>query len=236
VYVSSLINNDVNGVSRTITKGMILTKHGSTTYTDTTASSLYKGELLIYKISGTGPYTLWLTGYRKPLIYTTATSNTSGDRNRHHFYSNLPTIGSTMVFKQPTMNGYSQFSCNRINAQNAMDCSGTGVYDEVTLPNSNGNQNTTNIPRIMPVLYTLEFVEEIEKEAGLPNNPAIWETEPKIAPPLDIYYEASGYNPLVLTEETKYIALPIGSGVSHNLTNTGIAAGTIILQLGMIQL
>jgi hypothetical protein len=233
VYVSSLINNDVNGVSRTITKGMILTKHGSTTYTDTTASSLYKGELLIYKISGTGPYTLWLTGYRKPLIYTTATSNTSGDRNRHHFYSNLPTIGSTMVFKQPTMNGYSQFSCNRINAQNAMDCSGTGVYDEVTLPNSNGNQNTTdNAPRIMPVLYTLEFVEEIEKEAGLPNNPAIWETEPKIAPPLDIYYEASGYNPLVLTEETKYIALPIGSGVSHNLTNTGIAAGTIILQVG----
>jgi hypothetical protein len=232
VYVSSLINDDVNGVSRTITKGMILTKHGSTTYTDTTASSLYKGELLIYKISGTGPYTLWLTGYRKPLIYTTATSNTSGDRNRHHFYSNLPTLGSTMVFKQPTMNGYSQFSCNRINAQNAMNMAGTGVYDEVTLPNSNGNQSKDGAPRIMPVLYTLEFVEEIEKEAGLPNNPAIWETEPKIAPLLDIYYEASGYNPITLTEETKYIALPIGSGVSHNLTNPGIAAGTIINTVG----
>jgi hypothetical protein len=232
VYVSSLINNDVNGVSRTITKGMILTKHGSTNYDGTTASSLYKGELLIYKISGTGPYTLWLTGYRKPLIYTTAASNTSGDTNSHHFYSNLPTLGSTMVFKQPTMNGYSQFSCNRINAQNAMGMSGTGFYDEVTLPNSNGNQRTDKAPRIMPVLYTLEFVEEIEKEAGLPNNPAIWETEPKITPPLDIYYEASGYNPLVLTEETKYIALPIGSGVSHNLTNPGIAAGTIIYTVG----
>jgi hypothetical protein len=233
VYVSSLINDDVNGVSRTITKGMILTKHGSTTYTDTTASSLYKGELLIYKISGTGPYTLWLTGYRKPLIYTTATSNTSGDRNRHHFYSNLPTLGSTMVFKQPTMNGYSQFSCNRINAQNAMDCPGTGVYDEVTLPNSNGNQNTTdNAPRIMPVLYTLEFVEEIEKEAGLPNNPAIWETEPKIAPLLDIYYEASGYNPLVLTEETKYIALPIGSKVLHVENSASVMDKTTIHTVG----
>jgi hypothetical protein len=228
VYVSSLINNDVNGVLRTITKGMILTKHGSTTYNGTTASSLYKGELLIYKISGTGPYTLWLTGYREPLIFTTSSLG-----NEHHFYSNLPTLGSTMVFKQPIMNGYSQFSCNRINAQNAMGMPGTGFYDEVTLPNSNGNQNTTdNAPRIMPVLYTLEFVEEIEKEAGLPNNPAIWETEPKIAPLLDIYYEASGYNPLVLTEETKYIALPIGSGVSHNLTNTGIAAGTIINTVG----
>jgi hypothetical protein len=231
VYVSSLINNDVNGVSRTITKGMILTKHGSTNYdgTTTTAPSpyRYKGELLIYKIDGTGPYTLWLTGYREPLIFTTSSLG-----NRHHFYDNLPTLGSTMVFKQPTMNGYSQFSCNRINAQNAMDCPGTGVYDEVTLPNSNDNQRTDKAPRIMPVLYTLEFVEEIEKEAGLPNNPAIWETEPKIAPLLDIYYEASGYNPLVLTEETKYIALPIGSGVSHNLTNPGIAAGTIILQVG----
>ena len=230
VYVSSLINNDVNGVSRTITKGMILTKHGSTTYNgilDSGTPPLSYGELLIYKIDGTGPYTLWLTGYREPLVFTT-----SAVGNKHHFYNNLPAINLPMVFKQPTMNGYSQFSCNRINAQNAMASNGTGVYDEVTLPNSNGNQSSDGAPRIMPVLYTLEFVEEIEKEAGLPNNPAIWETEPKITPPLDIYYEASGYNPLVLTEETKYIALPIGSGVSHNITNPGIAAGTIIYTVG----
>jgi hypothetical protein len=235
VYVSSLTNNDINGVPRTITKGMILTSHsnGTVVYdgtTTTTGTPLYKGELLIYRIDGTGPYTLWLTGYREPI--TNATDTTIG-LTKHHFFTSVPVAGQAMVFKQPTMNGYSQFSCNRINAQNAMNMTGTGVYDEVTLPNSNGNQNTTdNAPRIMPVLYTLEFVEEIEKEAGLPNNPAIWETEPKIAPLLDIYYEASGYNPITLTEETKYIALPIGSGVSHNLTNPGIAAGTIINTVG----
>jgi hypothetical protein len=229
VYVSSLINNDVNGVSRTITTGMILTKHGSTEYNSASAD---KYELLIYKIDGTGPYTLWLTGYREPLVAFNDSPSNSIGLYRHHFYDYKPSAGDVMVFKQPTMNGYSQFSCNRINAQNAMDLSGTGVYDEVTLPNSNGNQSSDGAPRIMPVLYTLEFVEEIEKEAGLPNNPAIWETEPKIVPPLDIYYEASGYNPLVLTEETKYIALPIGSGVSHNLTNPGIAAGTIIYTVG----
>jgi hypothetical protein len=236
VYVSSLINNDVNGVPRTITKGMILTSHsnGTVVYdgTTTTGTPLYKGELLIYKIEElSGQYALFLTGYREPI---TSITNTTIGLTKHHFFvsGNLPTAGQAMVFKQPTMNGYSQFSCNRINAQNPMGLLGTGFYDEVTLPNSNGNQNITNIPRIMPVLYTLEFVEEIEKEAGLPNNPAIWETEPKITPPLDIYYEASGYNPLVLTEETKYIALPIGSGVSHNLTNPGIAAGTIIDTVG----
>jgi hypothetical protein len=234
VYVSSLINNDVNGVSRTITKGMILTSHsnGTVVYngTNTTGTPLYKGELLIYRIEElNGQYILFLTGYREPI--TDATDTTIG-LTKHHFFTSVPVAGQAMVFKQPTMNGYSQFSCNRINAQNAMGMPGTGFYDEVTLPNSNGNQSTDKAPRIMPVLYTLEFVEEIEKEAGLPNNPAIWETEPKIAPLLDIYYEASGYNPLVLTEETKYIALPIGSGVSHNLTNPGIAAGTIIDTVG----
>jgi hypothetical protein len=235
VHVSSLINNDVNGVSRTITTGMILTKHGSTTYNGALASGtppLSRGELLIYKISGTGPYTLWLTGYREPLVaFNNNTSNSIG-LYRHHFYDYRPNAGDVMVFKQPTMNGYSQFSCNRINAQNAMNMAGTGVYDEVTLPNSNGNQSSDGAPRIMPVLYTLEFVEEIEKEAGLPNNPAIWETEPKIAPLLDIYYEASGYNPLVLTEETKYIALPIGSKVSHFENSASVMDGTTIHTVG----
>jgi hypothetical protein len=84
----------------------------------------------------------------------------------------------------------------------------------------------------MPVLYTLEFVEEIEKEAGLPNNPAVWETEPKTNPILDIYYEASGYNPLVLTEETKNIALPIGSEVSHAENSASVPVGTTIHTVG----
>jgi hypothetical protein len=227
VYVSSLINNDVNGVSRTITKGMILTKRGSTEYNSASAD---KYELLIYRIEElSGQYALFLTGYREPI--TNVTDTTIG-LTKHHFFTSVPVAGQAMVFKQPTMNGYSQFSCNRINAQNAMNMTGTGVYDEVTLPNSNGNQRTDKAPRIMPVLYTLEFVEEIEKEAGLPNNPAIWETEPKIAPLLDIYYEASGYNPLVLTEETKYIALPIGSKVSHVENSASVMDGTTIHTVG----
>jgi hypothetical protein len=72
VYVSSLINNDVNGVSRTITKGMILTSHsnGTVVYngTNTTGTPLYKGELLIYRIEElNGQYILFLTGYREPI-------------------------------------------------------------------------------------------------------------------------------------------------------------------------
>jgi hypothetical protein len=40
---------------------------------------------------------------------------------------------------------------------------------------------------------------------------AIWETEPKDTAELDIYYQASGLNPIHLTEETNEEFIPIGS-------------------------
>jgi hypothetical protein len=226
VFVSSLIANDVNtGVSQTLKTGMILTKHGSHTYNGSTAS---KGELLIYKITQeSGYHALYLCGYREPITDVTSTTT---DLTRHHFFDNLPVTGQAMIFKQPYMNGYSQFSCNRINAQNAMAMTNTGVYDEQSFPIA--VRTTAGVPRIMPVMYTLEFVEEIDKEPGLPDNPAIWETEPDTIPKVDIYYEASGYNPLVLTEETKNIALPIGSEVSHAENSASASVGTTIHTVG----
>ena len=46
--------------------------------------------------------------------------------------------------------------------------------------------------------YTLEIVEPIFDDEVLPDNPAIWETEPKEQVDLDIYYEASQEYPIVL--------------------------------------
>ena len=43
------------------------------------------------------------------------------------------------------------------------------------------------------------------------NSPAVWETEPKEAVELDIYYQASGLIPLKLTEKTNEEYLPIGT-------------------------
>tara|TARA_R100000541_G_scaffold29582_7_gene38738 strand:- start:1865 stop:9796 length:7932 start_codon:yes stop_codon:yes gene_type:complete len=43
---------------------------------------------------------------------------------------------------------------------------------------------------------------------------AIWETEPKEAAELDIYYQASGLNPIRLSEETNEEFIPIGSTFS----------------------
>ena len=205
VFVSSLQATHTDLTTHTITVGMILTSHSNGT-----SGNVYHGnsndkeELLVYKITGPNPqgnYEIHLTGYRRPLLNDYGAGNLTTGGVEHDFYVDQPNNAETMVFEQPKMNGYSQYSCNRINAQNAMNMSGTGVYDV-----DGGIIN--GIPRIMPVSYTLEILDEINYEIEMPDNPAIWETEPKETTELDIYYEASGYNPVVMTEENMGIVVP----------------------------
>ena len=223
IHVETLQATHTDGSTHPITVGMILTSHSGGGASDTygganPSKSMY--ELLIYDIKqATGGYfKLFLCGYREPLLNSTgaAAMSTFGSTTylAHDIYSNLPTTGTNLVFEQPTMNGYSENSCNRINAQNNMNMTGTGrfgssFYDGANSTGSGG----TGVPRIMPVFYNLEFIREINVEVDMPTNPAIWETEPKESTELDIYYEATGYNPKILNEENKYIAFPIGSTI-----------------------
>jgi hypothetical protein len=207
----------VNGGNYSITKGMILTSYGGTildgTFTDpegNAASSGFSHEpLIVESITGSGPYSLYLTGYSSPIL----NSDLSGTGLlKHKIFDTAPTSPESMVFQQPAMNGYSQYSVNRINAQDA-----------------NGDGSSLSNPALLAVGYTIEFLEEIEIESEFPDNPAIWETEPKESTDLDIYYEASGYNPVALTDETVNSALPLNSGVTHiqNPTaNVGMVSST----------
>ena len=226
VHVSTLEALDQNGVTQALRVGMILNEvTGSATYLynddypGNSSVTTDHGEMLIYKIepnSTNDDFDIHLTGYRRPLV---SADNTSVGVYKHHIHNNTIASSDVMFFKQPTMNGYSQYSCNRINAQLSLIEAGSGVYDnKVGQPTLVEN----GVPRIMPVSYTLEFVEEIEKEVGMPNNPAIWETEPKEDAPLDIYYEASGYNPISLKEETKNVAIPALSSISHRENDASI--------------
>jgi hypothetical protein len=195
----------VNGGKYSITKGMILTSYGGTTldgtFTDPdgTSGGAHSTEpLIVQNITGTGPYVVNLTGYSSPILGSNGVTPPSifatTGLKKHKVFDVAPAAGESMVFQQPAMNGYSQYSVNRINAQNA-----------------NGDGSSLSNPALLAVGYTIEFLEEIEGDAEFPDNPAIWETEPKESTDLDIYYEASGYNPLVLTDDTKYLAIPIGS-------------------------
>ncbi len=194
----------VNGGKYSITKGMILTSYGGITldgtFTDPNgnAGGNYSHEpLIVQNITGTGPYVVNLTGYSSPILGKINAAGlvvSSTDLLPHKVFDTAPAAGESMVFQQPAMNGYSQYSVNRINVQNA-----------------NGDGSSLSNPALLAVGYTIEFLEEIESDVEFPDNPAIWETEPKESTDLDIYYEASGYNPLTLTEDSKYLVIPSGS-------------------------
>jgi len=216
VCVDNLNATDADGNTVVIKKGLILYSHSNAA-----AGHIFDGtagfeELLIWKITEHGAhFRLHLCGYRTILNLNA----TSLEITVHDIKTNLPTTAQNMVFKQPTMNGYSQYSCNRLNTQDPLN-HGYGLFDE-----DMGIVGGT--PGIMPVFYNLEIVEEIEREAVMPSNPAIWETEPKENTPLDVYYEASGYNPLFFTQENKYIAIPLGSSVSSATPGISITKTTV---------
>ena len=231
VVVDSLIGTNSDGTKHNITVGMILTSHsdGATdcVFDGSTAGKEY---LAIHKIEresiggGNEVFRLHLTGYSKILVDND--DNPLG-YTRHKIFNPAPTISQKMIFEQPTMNGYSQYSVNRINAQDPtnMNWSGPTIDD-------NGEVVDYGNPGIMAIGYNLDFVEEIDLDANLQStiseNPAIWETEPKDAIDLDLYYEASGYYPLKLNDysDASLIA-PYGSKI-ESLSGGFIEEGTII--------
>ena len=235
VNVPTLSATNHDGTIHTIEVGMVLTSHSDGVHT-LRGNPLTGGDAplvvwKIVKISGS-KWRVHLCGYARPLISRTvnvdnvvqgsgATGSGTSLYTKHEIFTNATDIiaSQELVFQQPTMNGYTQYSCNRINRE--MEELVSTDTDIVTLP------------RIIPIAYNLEFVEEIIGEETLPTNPAIWETEPKENTPLDIYYEASGYNPLVLNEETKNLVLPIGSAVEHVANKSSIVDGTTIASVGL---
>ena len=102
---------------------------------------------------------------------------------------------ANLVFMQPTMNGLSVAS-----AANISHFSGGSIG---------------------AVGYTMDFVEPILTEDLLPNNPAVWETEPKPSTDLDIYYEISGANPISLDVDTVKTIIPVGAKVYFDNNDGG---------------
>ena len=108
-----------------------------------------------------------------------------------------PITGEGMDFNNQTvMNGYSPNTDHLV---------GSTQLDTATYPN---NDIQTAIG------YTLEIVEPVFDDEILPEEPAIWETEPKESVDIDIYYEASSNYPIVLNEDNMYNIIRVGSVVT----------------------
>ena len=230
VEVDSLVGTDKNtGVDHNIVVGMIMTSHsgGGTTYNNTTAGEEY---LAIKEIEYLGlglGYKLHLTGYSK-ILYNGNTPNATLGLTKHDIFTTAPTINKEMIFEQPTMNGYSQYSVNRINAQDPSNMKWTGP----TIDSTTGEQTDSGIAGIMAIGYNLDFLEEVDLDSDsqiiISENPAVWETEPKESVDLDLYYEASGYYPLQShNKQDALLLIPIGSTV-ETIQGIHMESGTTV--------
>jgi hypothetical protein len=137
-------------------------------------------------------YALTLGGYSQPLRRT----GISGEHTLA-FAQSIPKINTNITFFQVGMNGYSPNSEFNINTIAHLTTSST--------------PSSSQWGAVTAVGYDIEFIEFIEPEEILSENPAIFETEPKELPELDIYYEASADIPMVIDEDTVSTAFPIGS-------------------------
>jgi len=215
IYVSGL-NETISGKQRTLHAGMALTKYYSNTASGTSTLITLDDPYVVRDIetvTGTPNFfKLRLGGYTQPFKKT---------EHKFIYTDNKPSIGDDAsgdafkyVFQQVGMNGYSpnsEFNINTI----------ARPMDEGT------NPGQSDWGAVAAVGYTLSWFDTLETTEIMSENPAIFETEPKDATELDIYHEASGSMPTVISEDTIASALPIGTrfdegaGIFHVIGYSG---------------
>ena len=214
IETDTKLGTDQNGETKVLTAGMALT------VVDVGGSPVELNHPLLIKeiqdsATGGGPYKIMFTGlnrYIEQLDCPGATGSLS------------LTNDMVLQFEQPVMNGFNPMFLDNYQwslYQNA----------EVSQEDDIG---------LGAVGYTLEFLEPIEDISILPDNPAVWETEPKETTDLDIYFEASRANSLQIQDligspiRQKYssaLALYTGDG---SVSDSGaLTPGAVISGVGM---
>ena len=200
--------NSTNGEIYTLHKGMMLTDTDVTAVNTpltppTGAVSISNQNIIIKDISdysaslcgGAGGYTITLTGYKHPLHYYSATPETVDITDG---------LGTRfLIFKQVSMNGASHFTE-----------SNTDKFKDYWT-NDIESDKSGGIGAVGYRLQMVEAVDEFSEGGNFPEDPYIWETEPKENTGLDIYYEISENNPVTLDANTIVSAIPIGSKVEN---------------------
>jgi hypothetical protein len=131
-------------------------------------------------------------------------------------------IDERMVFKQVAMNGASNFSESNTDHY---------LQSDPIAPFASSDKTGS----IVAVGYTMVFLNVVDQYSDggyLPEDPFVWETEPKDNTELDIYYEISENNPTVLNPDTINIAIPVGSKVASIAGAGGISDNTYVSSVG----
>ena len=148
-------------------------------------------------------------------------NNLTGQGDSGSFYG--ATVSKYITFRQYPMNGLSPNSAKNMNYfRDGMGFDLDGC-DHAANDCDGGNVGTDALG------YTIEFVElkNIRPDENiLPENPAIWETEPaKPETDLDIYYAVDGFHPISISNVSEFI--PVGSVIKHE-SSSAIPPGVTI--------
>ena len=209
IIVDSIVGTDsASGETRAIVPGMVLDS-----YYDTSASNSkpLNTKPIISKIDyddSSGKYTIFLKSY----------SGNEDDLQDGAADGAIEAIATNdnLIFQQYGMNGMSPNSAKNLNY--FRQGGGSSSFDKTG---------------VQALGYTIEIVEAVSsnsEENLLPENPAIWETQPKKDKDLDVYYEASQAFPIKSNPQDLQNLIPVGSIVEH--TNSGaVPAGTTIASI-----
>ena len=207
IVVDSIVGNDSarNNEPRAIVPGMVLDSYFD--YDASSTVSLNKKAIVseIEYDDGTAKYTIFLKSYDGS---TDDLDDGSSSGNIEHIAT-----ADNLIFKQYGMNGLSPNSAKNLNF--FRDGGGTTSFSKTG---------------VQALGYEMEIIEPVtsdSQENPLPENPAIWETEPKKDKDLDVYYEASQAYPIKNAPEEIQNLIPVGSVVEH-VGSDAIPSGTTV--------
>jgi hypothetical protein len=231
IMMDAIVGVDVdNGnIEAQLTPGMIVTHFVDDTGTTialpdqpTTANNSageMSGQYLqideIEYIPAQNKYKVYLVGYRHPLRAQDLPGVGNGWDITNGFEQ-----GANVTFRQASMNMVSPTYCD--NWMKMQDQQNTENYSGVALGYTQRNT-------LRALGYTLEWIEHMDREEVMPDYPAVWETEPKEQPELDIYYEIGGLQPLRVDSADigRLGSTAIQTAIPFNSIITGITYTTL---------
>ena len=159
----------------------------------------------------------------------------------YDFYTPSGTIGNYLTNSGSNWRKYynSAYFNRRITFRLTLECvlspgaqigttgSSPGGYDPLFGENTTSNTNLSGVSCPIEILSTDYFDED---DVPFPENPAIFETEPKDNIDLDIFHEVTDTIPLQLTGDNGYTFAPVGTVVSTpHVSAFGIGSTTTVV-------
>jgi hypothetical protein len=183
-------------------------------YTIVKTEVFYKRNYANYNFDDTYPFATEQYGYPDPNPPQGQPQNQTGDAKLRMYTENYRAYNFRITF--------------RLTLDKTIGFNNYTPLTSGSAPNNNGVVTSWTAPTLNTNPCGMEFIDLYELDDGysntgealFPEDPAVWETEPKEMPELDIYYEASEALPIEINDDTNVSFADIGSLVEVALPGT----------------